>query len=834
MATPVAADRLSQTSFACVLMSKPVNLLIDIPPAMRDVDRTMPVVHNQSLDARLKRLMPPDLILGLDRTAALLFGGRNLPLRFGPFAESCFMDIGNRPAFTYASLMDPCGSPPLTTLHPVIVSAQVQALRLKQQMGRPIDELTGDLEYILVPEYRDIRSRDVRRFSVQVYFRVFALKSVFERLSCTQRCNELATVLACPWFGIDPYHRANCFSSYQRWYRWPLTEADMYGNLQVRPLDSRRIFPSTPDNLTAEQRVTYKDIEAVDDDQQALSGIHSIATVTRVKNTAICALRCMPAIVVGPVPVWNGFFVVQPSGYGKRVLLLTLVKEKRSPETVTLVVCRDKSDLTRWVNCATQDVPGDIEISLGMPASDVTDYDLVFVTYADVVSSFPAGALHTTHWHRVFFSNSEELVPTGREKACRALDARLRVAVTNRPLRYGYRGVAIQLRVLMGDQTIDILQPIVDHFEDARFSKGLYHAPHRNDTYTMGTLALLFRNNGYVDTGLEVTAELVPVQAMAEWYDDHSWLATLLSLRQQKVASVSTEKGYTRYIEKTSAHRDLLIHLCATGRMTERLPPLSVPGRRRPIADDVEVELELEAGATCAICLDALRVPVTPPCRHVFCQDCLSRVKPIFAHGPTACPHCRAGFERSQVQLVKRSVQDTKAKRKKDGAAHDRTGKVRAASKDIVEALSVSAGAKVLVLAENESLLTEAYEAIGRLSPDTARALWTRYTETTPELVDAQRVIFSPFTDQARDLRAVSSVFMLDIPIDGIGTRSAISSVVRFGQTSNVSIRAYVIANSTEHTVAKKGIVRPDVHGFRLSWSKWSSMASNGSVFWDT
>jgi hypothetical protein len=777
--------------------------------------------------------MPANAELRLERAAVLLFGSLDLPVRFGPFATHTFMPLTRRPPFTYATLLDPGSSPPLTTLYPVIQSAMHQAMRLRYQLNRPMSSLTGDLEYMMIPEYRNLKPHSRNRFTVQVVFRVYLLQEAFDRFSASERCNELATVLACPWFASDAYHRAQCFSSHNGWYQWPMSEADMYGALQVRSVTDWQSPVKVPAHMAEHQHDRYRDLAAVDDESNSVSGLDVLSAVTSTSHLTACGLRCLPAVVVGPVPKWNGAFMAEPAGYGKRVILLSLVGERRSRGKVTLVVCTDKADLTQWVDCATQNVPNSLAVSVGMPATDINDYDVVCVAYSDVVASYPAEAIHSTKWDRVFFSHSEELQQTDREVACTALDARLRVAVSNRPLRHGYTGLALQLRVLMGGETIDIMQPILEHLALAPYSLGVFQRPAMQEMYTVGTLSQLLSSRGYPIGKTPPTVELIPVKADDEWYDDHSWLTTVLRLRQEKAAGMATSRGYERYIERTAVHRDLLMELCATGQLTKRMPLFTIPGRRKPIPDDIEVQMDLDDSAECSICLGPLRVPVVTPCRHVFCQDCLGRVKALTKGGPTACPQCRSAFTRPQVQLVKASTVGPRAKRSKQDVSHNRTGKVGAAGHDIADILAADPAAKVLVLASNPFLLAAVHDYVGVLVPGASRLLWKSGVGPIPETVAAHQVVFVRHGDRARNFNQAGTVVMLDIPVDGMETRAAISSVVRYGQAATVAVRAYVVADSEEHAVAKKGIVRPGVQGFRAAWSRWAGVLSTGSKFWD-
>ncbi|KAI0788871.1 hypothetical protein C8Q75DRAFT_719419 [Abortiporus biennis] len=55
---------------------------------------------------------------------------------------------------------------------------------------------------------------------------------------------------------------------------------------------------------------------------------------------------------------------------------------------------------------------------------------------------------------------------------------------------------------------------------------------------------------------------------------------------------------------------------------------------------------------TCSICLEPLKTPVSTPCGHLHCEDCLTE---LVASGPesveAACPTCRAPFSIVQPDL---------------------------------------------------------------------------------------------------------------------------------------------------------------------------------------
>ena len=53
-------------------------------------------------------------------------------------------------------------------------------------------------------------------------------------------------------------------------------------------------------------------------------------------------------------------------------------------------------------------------------------------------------------------------------------------------------------------------------------------------------------------------------------------------------------------------------------------------------------ELEVDPSCTCAVCMEVLLDPVTPPCGHPLDQRCMQKL--VDAGGRRACPTCRAAL----------------------------------------------------------------------------------------------------------------------------------------------------------------------------------------------
>ncbi|XP_059581520.1 E3 ubiquitin-protein ligase TRIM52-like [Alligator mississippiensis] len=77
--------------------------------------------------------------------------------------------------------------------------------------------------------------------------------------------------------------------------------------------------------------------------------------------------------------------------------------------------------------------------------------------------------------------------------------------------------------------------------------------------------------------------------------------------------------------------------------------------------------------ATCSICLDLLKEPVTIDCGHNFCQVCITRYCEDHVDDsdePVPCPSCRAEFQRGSFPLntqLKNLVQKIKEQSVKPG-----------------------------------------------------------------------------------------------------------------------------------------------------------------------
>lgn len=65
--------------------------------------------------------------------------------------------------------------------------------------------------------------------------------------------------------------------------------------------------------------------------------------------------------------------------------------------------------------------------------------------------------------------------------------------------------------------------------------------------------------------------------------------------------------------------------------------------------------LSLEEDLTCCICLSTFECPVTIPCGHNFCQECLQA---SWSDGAFCCPQCRAIFS-TKPELKKNTVLST-------------------------------------------------------------------------------------------------------------------------------------------------------------------------------
>lgn len=71
---------------------------------------------------------------------------------------------------------------------------------------------------------------------------------------------------------------------------------------------------------------------------------------------------------------------------------------------------------------------------------------------------------------------------------------------------------------------------------------------------------------------------------------------------------------------------------------------------------DVMAELSnLEEDLTCSICLSTFECPVTIPCGHNFCHECLQA---FWTEGVCCCPQCRTSFS-TKPELKKNTVLST-------------------------------------------------------------------------------------------------------------------------------------------------------------------------------
>ena len=84
--------------------------------------------------------------------------------------------------------------------------------------------------------------------------------------------------------------------------------------------------------------------------------------------------------------------------------------------------------------------------------------------------------------------------------------------------------------------------------------------------------------------------------------------------------------------------------------------PPGIPGINADALDRL-LGLDLEAEVECSVCLDAFDDPVTTPCGHLYCRNCIVNCidTGISQNGAAQCPDCRQPITQSSLvplQLV--------------------------------------------------------------------------------------------------------------------------------------------------------------------------------------
>jgi hypothetical protein len=86
----------------------------------------------------------------------------------------------------------------------------------------------------------------------------------------------------------------------------------------------------------------------------------------------------------------------------------------------------------------------------------------------------------------------------------------------------------------------------------------------------------------------------------------------------------------------------------------------------------------LRASLTCTFCLDIFFQPVTAPCGHTFCRDCVASA---LRTGKKSCPLCRTPILPSSVDtinyalsdIIKQYFPDQSAEREAESSQHIKT-----------------------------------------------------------------------------------------------------------------------------------------------------------------
>ncbi|XP_068740295.1 helicase-like transcription factor isoform X2 [Montipora capricornis] len=229
------------------------------------------------------------------------------------------------------------------------------------------------------------------------------------------------------------------------------------------------------------------------------------------------------------------------------------------------------------------------------------------------------------------------------------------------------------------------------------------------------------------------------------------------------------------------------------------------------LINDLLVTLSSGVDEECSVCLDSLVDPVITRCAHVFCQQCIMDVISSENVAPN-CPLCRAPVNENELTKVPvNKKKETTGPEKPPGepvGEFKKSSKLESLLNALVAIRNQNSSTKSLVVSQFTSFLDIIEEALrqenfffvrldGRMTQEARAQAIERFTDPSSS---SPTVFLLSLTagGVGLNLTAATRVFLLDPAWNPAVEEQCFDRSHRLGQTQEVIITKYIVANSVE------------------------------------